>query len=229
MKRLYALLFLMVTPALANPIAEANAAWEKAAQASKWSAINSCAAAKDGEAQRACYGAIERMAQGETIARLQPAPAPIQQQVVSTLPTTPGGWLAWGVAQIGEGIGGLIKRPDVLVQAYGFAENGKSNRRASQAQEVIASYARDQHGATMSAFQNTAIAGFNSNVQIAGQIQAPAPNITLSGTGVIGSGTYTGPVTRTCNGGTAAAGGNATGTTGTPTGGAGAPANGGNC
>ena len=37
----------------------------------------------------------------------------------------------------------------------------------------------------------TATAGFASNTAIAGKIQAPQPNITLSGTGVIGSGTYT--------------------------------------
>jgi hypothetical protein len=41
------------------------------------------------------------------------------------------------------------------------------------------------------AIGNTATAGFTSNTAIAGKIQAPQPNITLSGTGVIGNGTYT--------------------------------------
>ena len=44
---------------------------------------------------------------------------------------------------------------------------------------------------TANAFVATATAGFTSNSAIAGKIQAPQPNITLSGTGVIGNGTYT--------------------------------------
>jgi len=50
---------------------------------------------------------------------------------------------------------------------------------------------------------NIATAGFASNTAIAGQIQSPQPNITttttLSGYGVIGSGTVTAPVTTTTN------------------------------
>jgi len=48
-------------------------------------------------------------------------------------------------------------------------------------------------------FVGIASSGFASNAAIAGNIQAPAPNITLSGTGVIGSGQYnfTAPVTTT--------------------------------
>jgi len=41
------------------------------------------------------------------------------------------------------------------------------------------------------AVSNTATAGLNAATIIAGKIQAPQPNITLSGTGVIGNGTYT--------------------------------------
>jgi hypothetical protein len=65
---------------------------------------------------------------------------------------------------------------------------------------------------------NIASAGFNSTTSIAALIQAPAPNLTLSGTGVIGSGSYTAPITttRTCTGGPAAAGNAApSGSTGT--------------
>lgn len=68
---------------------------------------------------------------------------------------------------------------------------------------------------------NIADSGFKTTSTIAGMIQAPQPNITiggdgiigsgtmttLSGTGVIGAGTYTGPVTRTCTGGNGAGGG----------------------
>ena len=156
--------------------------------------------------------------------KMAPAPAP---QVVSTTPTTPGGWLAAGAGQL---LGGVWDFGKAAVLNLGPAYlNSRVGMRQAQASEVIAGYGRDQHVATMGAFTSTVNAGYNANVAIAQQIQAPAPNITLSGQGVIGSGTYAGPVTRNCNGGTAAAGGSATGTTGTTTGGAGAPANGGNC
>jgi uncharacterized membrane protein YgcG len=68
------------------------------------------------------------------------------------------------------------------------------------------------------AVQNTATAGFNSNAQLGSFIQAPQPNITLSGTGVIGSGSFSAPVTttttttsnsnnRNCTGGSGSGGG----------------------
>lgn len=44
---------------------------------------------------------------------------------------------------------------------------------------------------TAAAFGNLASSGFASNAAIAGKIQAPQPNITISGGGVIGSGTLT--------------------------------------
>ena len=75
-----------------------------------------------------------------------------------------------------------------------------------------------------------AAAGFSSASTIAGFIQAPQPNVTLSGTGVIGSGSYSAPVTtnsnnttRTCAGGNGAAGG-----AGAPGGGSGDAGTGGN-
>lgn len=89
-----------------------------------------------------------------------------------------------------------------------------------------------------------ATSGFNTTSQLGSFIQAPQPNITiggngvigsgtmsttLSGTGVLGSGSYVGPVTRNCTGGAGASGGNGAagglggaGGTGTTTGGAGA-------
>lgn len=53
---------------------------------------------------------------------------------------------------------------------------------------------------TANAFANIATTNANGMVSIAGKIQAPQPNITLSGTGVIGSGSYStvaNPVTTT--------------------------------
>lgn len=72
-----------------------------------------------------------------------------------------------------------------------------------------------------------ATAGFGSASAIAGMIQAPQPNVTLSGTGVIGSGSYSAPVTTTTtttsnSNNRNCAGGNGAGTT---TGGAGGQAN----
>lgn len=68
------------------------------------------------------------------------------------------------------------------------------------------------------ALSATATAGFNSNATLGSYIQAPQPNVTLSGTGVIGSGSYSAPVTtttttdsnnttRNCTGGNGAPGG----------------------
>lgn len=81
---------------------------------------------------------------------------------------------------------------------------------------------------------NTAIASYGAFQAMGGQIrdagiagypfvQSPQANVTLSGTGVIGSGSYVGPVTttRTCTGGPA---GDGAGTTTGAPGGAGGPA-----
>lgn len=227
MKIILTALLMLALPALADPIADANAAWEKAAATAKYTAIASCANAKDGESQRACYSAVREIAIADHLGganKMVQAPTP---QVVSTTPTTPGGWLAAGAGQL---LGGVWDFGKAAVLNLGPAYlNSRVGMRQAQASEVIAGYGRDQHIATMGAFTSTVNAGYNANVAIAQQIQAPAPNITLTGQGVIGSGTYTGPVTRNCNGGTAASGGNATGTTGNTSGGAGAPANGGNC
>jgi hypothetical protein len=50
---------------------------------------------------------------------------------------------------------------------------------------------RDVQTATSTAFVSMATTGFKTATDIASKIQAPQANITLSGTGVIGSGTYT--------------------------------------
>jgi len=73
----------------------------------------------------------------------------------------------------------------------------KSSIRNSQTTETVAAINRDVSIAQSNNFTNLGIAGFNSNAAIAGFIQSPAPNITLSGTGVIGSGSYNGPITTT--------------------------------
>lgn len=116
---------------------------------------------------------------------------------------------------------------DIVMRGYGIKATRdvgivQSN---NQAATTIASYGA--FGQMGQSIERAGTAGYP-------YVQAPQPNITqtLSGTGVLGSGSYVGPVTttRTCNGGVGAAGG--TGGTGTTTGGAGAPggtANGGQC
>lgn len=108
----------------------------------------------------------------------------------------------------------------------------------NNAATTIAGYNSFSNIATsgFNAATGVATAGFNTAGQLGSYIQAPSPNITiggngvvgagtmstaltLSGTGVLGSGTYTGPVTRNCNGGNGAAGGN--GAVGGPGGGVG--------
>jgi len=85
-----------------------------------------------------------------------------------------------------------LQTADLVLRGYGIRSQHnlgvvQSNNAAATS---IASYG---------AFQGIASSGFASNAAIASNIQAPAPNITLSGTGVIGSGQYnfTAPVTTT--------------------------------
>lgn len=142
-----------------------------------------------------------------------PAPAP---QVVVQQPSNP----------IAAAFSVLLQVADVGLRAYGIKAGRDASIASTNAQRdtAIASY-----GAFTSMGTSIATAG------VAGYpyVQAPQANQTLSGNGVIGSGTYTGPVTttttRNCNGGSAAAGGNGGGTTSGGAAGAGGSANGGNC
>lgn len=164
-------------------------------QMNKWEAFaTALTAAKDSTAQVAI--AVAFAADGGH------APQPIVQAAPQSL-----GAVVWQAA---------LQAGDLFIRGYGI----KTQRDVSiaqtmaQAQTTIAGY---------QAFTGIANAGFGSNATIAGLIQAPAPNITntLSGTGVLGSGTYTGPVTRTCTSGQA---GNGAGTTTGGAGGASGPA-----
>lgn len=81
-----------------------------------------------------------------------------------------------------------LQTADIVLRGYGIRTQRdvsivQSNNAAATS---IASY---------NSFSNIAASGFASNAAIAGNIQAPAANITLSGTGVIGNGSYTVPTT----------------------------------
>jgi len=99
---------------------------------------------------------------------------------------------------------GFLQVADVGLRAWGIKIGGDIaiNNSNNQANTAIASYG---------AFQ--AMGGQIRDAGIAGYpyVQAPQPNQILSGTGVLGSGSYVGPVTttttstRTCTGGAAGA------------------------
>lgn len=119
----------------------------------------------------------------------------------------------------------LLQVADVGLRAYGIkvagdvAMNNSNNARETS----VASY-----GAFTSMGQSIAQAGTAGYPYV----QAPQANVTttLSGTGVIGSGSFSAPITtttnRNCSGGTGASGGAGAGAV---PGGAGGTANGGNC
>lgn len=146
----------------------------------------------------------------------QPAPAPVIAQAPQSM--------------LAAAFNAVLQVADIGLRAYGIKAG------------------RDVSIASTNAQRDTAIASYGAFTTMGGQIatagtagypyvQSPQANVTLSGTGVIGSGTYTGPVStttttttsRNCAGGSGAQGGNGAGTT---TGGAGGPgggATGGSC
>lgn len=112
----------------------------------------------------------------------------------------------------------FVKTFDAVVGLAPFALQGYMAHVNSETQIAMSA---DNSRVMTSAFGTNATiaaAGFGTASTIAGFVQAPAANLTLSGTGVLGSGTYTGPVTnttnRTCTSGTV------TGTTTATSGGA---------
>lgn len=138
----------------------------------------------------AAVGAIERMCggggSGNLAALLQPQPRPQEASVAST---------AWSA---------FLSVVDVGLRAYGIKVGGTVAIRQVEAN-------RDTSLGAYQAFTN-----MGGQIQAAGTagypyVQAPQANVNLSGTGVIGQGSYVGPVitttttTRNCNGGNAGA------------------------
>jgi len=140
-----------------------------AADCAKAIGIIATSTAGDPTSKVVAVSAIERLC-GNQVQVAQQAPASL-------------GTVLWNAA---------LQTADIVLRGYGIRSQHnlgvvQSNNAAATS---IASYG---------AFQNIASSGFASNAAIASNIQAPAPNITLSGTGVIGSGQYnfTAPVTTT--------------------------------
>lgn len=150
----------------------------------------------------------------------QPA---VQQQQTQSQPTSLVG-LAWQSA---------LQLGDLALRYWGVKANRDVNIIQSNNNRDIALSGNATYQALGQSIERAGMAGYP-------YVQAPAANVTnLSGQGVIGSGTYTGPVTttttttRSCQGGTGAAGGTATpgGTATSPggTAGVGGSATGGTC
>lgn len=83
-----------------------------------------------------------------------------------------------------------LKWASVLLPALGTVTNGLINVRLATVQS---DNARDVALASYSSLQGIASGGFSALTTTAGLIQAPQANVTLSGTGVIGGGSYVGP------------------------------------
>ena len=176
------------------------------ADAARWNAVAAIAPKLDASGAAAATGIA--FAQGAA------AGVPPQSQGALAIAPPKSGWeTAWTTA---------LQVADVGLRVYGIKVGGDVAIRQSdnQAATAIASY-----GAFTSmggAIERAGTAGYP-------YVQSPQPNVTLSGTGVIGSGSYsyTGPVTttttRTCSSGPAGLGG-----AGDPAGGGGA-SNGGSC
>jgi hypothetical protein len=155
------------------------------------------------------------------VATTSPQPIMVQQQ----LPRT-----GFGViADILTGFLGPIK--DTAIALAPAAASVYAARTNAHTQEVIAGFNRDTQIATVNGF--TTQASYVRDAGTAGYPYVQAPGAvttnTLSGTGVLGNGTYTGPVstttttTRTCTTGQAGSGG------GTTTGAAGGASGGASC
>lgn len=160
----------------------------------------------------AAYLTAKVLARGGVQGTTTPAPAPVVQ-VANPIATA---------------FGAVLQVADLALRAYGIKAGRDTAIASTNAQ-------RDTAIASYGAF--TSMGGSIERAGTAGYpfVQVPQPNVTntISGNGVIGSGSYIGPVTttttRTCNGGTGAAGGNGAGTTTGGAGGAGGAAPGGTC
>lgn len=179
---------------------------------------------KDGQAQSTCVlgVAITVMA-----ARAPTAAAAAPPQILVQQPAPRS-----GLGVIGDILAGFLGPiKDTAIALAPAAAQVYSARTNAHTQEVIAGFNRDSTIASYGAFTN-----LGSSIERAGTagypyVQAPGAvtTNTLSGTGVLGAGQYTGPVstttttTRTCSTGAAGAGG------GTTTGAAGGASGGASC
>lgn len=142
------------------------------------SPISDCAKAINGIATSTAGDPTSKVVAVSAIERLCGNQAQVAQQAPASL-----GTVLWNAA---------LQTADIVLRGYGI----KTQRDVSIVQSNNAAATSI---ASYQSFSNIASSGFSSNASIASNIQAPAPNITLSGTGVIGSGQYnfTAPVTTT--------------------------------
>lgn len=170
-------------------------------------AIKDIATTANGDAASkvAAVGAIERLCGMGAQQLAYRAPEPQQASLGATV------WQAF------------LQASDIFLRGYGI----RSNRDVAITQS--------NNSTALGISTNGAFTAMGQSITTAGTagyqyVQAPGATYSLSGTGVIGSGSYVGPVTRNCQGGNGAAGNGASGTATIP-GVPGAPAPGGpaNC
>jgi hypothetical protein len=215
----------------ASYLAAHQAAHEAKASAEKARFAAIAEIAKNANDPSARTAAVMALAMGKSESQVTP-PAPPQDKVLQwasiLMPTLTN--IATAGFSYRAGVVASNNSRDVTVAGYNTFGTMASSGFAAINNTASAGFAANNGIAT---------AGFNAASTIASHIQAPQPNITLSGNGVIGSGSYVGPVTttttttnsnnRTCTGGVggngATGGSGATGGAGgngTTTGGSGA-------
>ena len=215
----------------ASYLAAHQAAHEAKASAEKARLSAIAEIAKNSNDPSARTAAVMALAMGKGDSQVVP-PAPPQDKVLQwasiLMPTLTN--IATAGFSYRAGVVASNNSRDVTVAGYNTFGTMASNGFAAVQQTANSGFAANSSIAT---------SGFNAASTIASHIQAPQPNITLSGNGVIGSGSYVGPVTttttnsnnttRTCTGGVGgngATGGNGavggSGGNGTTTGGSGA-------
>lgn len=175
------------------------------------------AAAKQAEADKVLYDKLDATGAGYALLVRQlkglGLGAP-QQQIVQTQPASVWG-LAWQAA---------IGVADVALRAYGIKATRDVGITNSNNQRDIAVSTNNAFLGMGHEIGAAGIAGY-PYIQAPGAITTTTTTNTLSGTGVLGTGTYTGPVTTSHN---CASGNGAAGGTGSP-GGSGGASTGGNC
>ena len=169
------------------------------------------------QADAARYAALAKIAEmGDTTAKVAAVISLNVQNNNQTQMTMPRSWADYALSFTGA----LLP---VVGQMYAVNKQTSLGIRQSDNATTLgiaqANSNRDVQTATVSGFANMAGLGFKTASDIASNIQAPQPNMTLNGNGVIGSGTYSiGPNSGTNSGNTGKlAGTTLTDQTATPT------------
>lgn len=141
------------------------------------------------QAQAARYAALAKIAEmGDTTAKVAAVMSLSAGGVQPQNVAAPRSWADYAL----QFTGALLP---VVGQVYAVNKQTSLGMRQSDNATALgvaqATANKDVALGTATAFTNIATSGFSANTSIASQIQAPQPNITISGTGVVGGGTLT--------------------------------------